>query len=84
MAPMQYRRHYHAHETTDAFAEGWDAHEQTASAQNPYRILLTRIELAGPKRPPIQVENLRRNAELWDRGWAEQAEVAAEERAGGL
>ena len=88
MAPMQYRRHYHAREIIDAFAEGWDAHEQAASAQNasaqnPYRALLART-LAGPKRPAAQVENLRRNAALWDQGWREQAEVAAEERVGGL
>ena len=80
MAPKHRKQHY-ARETTDAFAEGWDAHAETMGVKtvNPYRAELAQIEASPIKRSARQVENMRRDAELWDQGWQEQAEDAGEE-----
>lgn len=82
MAPGTPHRHHHAHETTDAFAEGWDAREQAVARGqkdhdpvNPYRVELQIVGELHSKRSARQVENMRRDAELWDQGWHERMEV---------
>jgi hypothetical protein len=42
---------------------------------NPYRVELTVIAECKAKRSRRQVENMERDAELWDQGWAERIEV---------
>jgi len=71
------KKSHSGHETTDAFAEGWDAREQEASARfksvvpNPYRAEIELISQKGTKRAKRQVEARLRNVELWDQGWQE-------------
>lgn len=82
-APTNHRKSHYAHEITDAFAEGWDAHEKAlpgTSPSNPYRAELIHIEIEHSKRSSRQVENMKRDAELWDQGWQEQGEDAEDEK----
>jgi hypothetical protein len=83
MAPNQHKKSHHAHETTDAFAEGWDAREAAiatgrAESINPYRVELYVISKLHSKRSGRQLENMERDAGLWDQGWHERG-LAQEE-----
>lgn len=75
------KKGHSGHETTDAFAEGWDAREREANARfksvvvNPYRAEIESIAQKGTKRAKRQIEARLRNVELWDQGWAECGEV---------
>lgn len=81
MAPNRHQKAHHAHETTDAFAEGWDARERAmasnASPVNPYRVELAFIAEVHSKRSSRQLDNMSRDADLWDAGWRERSEVKA-------
>lgn len=84
MAPNQHKKSHHAHETTDAFAEGWDAREAAIAAGttdrdpiNPYRVELDFIDETRAKRSTRQIENMERDADLWDQGWQER--IAADD-----
>lgn len=82
MSPNRHQKPHHAHETTDAFAEGWDARERALpneTIKNPYRIELASIEATHAKRSARQVEGMKHDAELWDQGWGAQAEDIGEE-----
>lgn len=82
MAPNQHRKPHYARETTDAFAEGWDAREHAISngrtaeePVNPYRVELQVIEELHHKRSAREVAGMQRDAELWDQGWKERIEA---------
>jgi hypothetical protein len=77
--------HHHQHETTDAFAEGWEAREKALpneTVANPYRVEMLAIALKGTKRAKRQVEARVRDVELWDQGWNESAEAIENARKG--
>jgi hypothetical protein len=78
------RRGHFQHETTDAFAEGWDAREKGVflATQNPYRVELDAILAKKAKRTERQLEALRRNVELWEQGWTESAEALEDAKKG--
>jgi len=87
MAPNNHRKEHHAHETTDAFAEGWDARERAMAAGkcdvppvNPYRVELAVIAELHSKRSARQLGNMARDADLWDAGWRERIEAEELER----
>lgn len=72
-----HRKAHYAIETTDAYADGWDAHEARPTEQfpagNPYHAELQRVA-AGQVKPAVrQLRNLRRDARLWDQGWIDWA-----------
>jgi len=73
MAPDQPSKHYYAQETTDAYAEGWDAHAAKPHAKtpppNPYRVELQQIATTHAKRSARQVDHMAGDADLWDAGW---------------
>jgi hypothetical protein len=82
----RHRKEHHAHETTDAFAEGWDARARALPnevVKNPYRAEAEAEEKArvlaaqavqrtprGPGRPAKKSSARGRDIELWDKGWA--------------
>jgi hypothetical protein len=75
----KHRKGHHAHETTDAFAEGWDAcvHARPGeSAVNPYRA--EPAALCQPGRPAKRSSARERDAALWDQGWAARKEDLAD------
>jgi hypothetical protein len=65
---------HHAHEITDAFAEGWDARARALPNErvvNPYRVTVSaQVELHAPGRPVKKNRARERDCELWDQGWA--------------
>ena len=70
------RKEHHSHETTDAFADGWDArldarYFPASQPVNPYRAEVELIAARGTKRSARQVAARVRNVELWDQGWKE-------------
>ena len=84
--PTSHRTKHHAHETTDAYAEGWDSHERAAAGavpRNPYRWRLARIVATRAKRSPRQIETMERDADLWDEGWRDFAEQTEDGQAQG-
>lgn len=79
-----HRKEHHTHETTDAFAEGWDARAHAlpnVTIQNPYRAeaeaeakeraaqAVQRVPRA-PGRPAKRSSARERDIVLWDQGWA--------------
>jgi hypothetical protein len=67
-----HRKEHHTHETTDAYAEGWDARARALPNEtvlNPYRAEIAEIKELELKRSQRQVEGRLRNVELWDQGW---------------
>lgn len=71
------RKEHHSHETTDAFADGWDARERALpneTVANPYRAELAIIAARHTKRSVKQAAARVRNVELWDQGWNECSE----------
>lgn len=78
------RRSHSQHETTDAFAEGWDARERGAflEVKNPYQVELDGILARKAKRTAGQFEALRRSVELWEQGWAECGEALEDAKKG--
>jgi len=54
--------------------------KREAPPVNPYRVELAVISELHSKRSPRQIENMERDADLWDRGWAERIEVEALEK----
>jgi hypothetical protein len=80
-----HRKHHHGHETTDAYAEGWEARERALPFEtipNPYRVEMLAIAVKGTKRAKRQVEARVRDVELWDQGWEDCAEAIADAKAG--
>jgi hypothetical protein len=80
-----HRKGHHTHETTDAFAEGWDARARALpneTVKNPYRAEAEAEAAAkalaaqgapkavrGPGRPAKKSSARERDIVLWDRGW---------------
>jgi hypothetical protein len=65
---------HHSHETTDAFAEGWDARQYALPNEvvvNPYRAEIVELSKQGTKRSKRQIAARERDVELWDQGWNE-------------
>lgn len=76
-----HRKGHHAHETTDAYAEGWDARErvgpQLMLKRNPYRTELAILIAAKPRTLARQVKAYEHNADLWEQGWADYGDDEA-------
>jgi hypothetical protein len=78
-----HRKGHHTHETTDAFAEGWDARARALPnevVKNPYRAeaeaeaqaLAEQAVLRVPRgsgRPAKKSSAREHDIELWDQGW---------------
>jgi len=76
----RHRKEHHTCETTDAYAEGWDARERALPnevVKNPYRAEIVEIAEQNLKRSARQVDARNRNAELWDQGWLDFEEELA-------
>jgi hypothetical protein len=65
---------HHSHETTDAFAEGWDARQYALPNEvvvNPYRAEIQYLARQNTKRSQRQIKARERDVVLWDQGWSE-------------
>lgn len=73
-----HRTKHSGHETTDAYAEGWDAREKALAFEtvaNPYRVEMVAIAAKKTKRSIRQVAARVRDVELWDQGWEDSSQA---------
>jgi hypothetical protein len=80
-----HHKHHHGHETTDAYAEGWEARERALNnetVKNPYRAEVEIIATKHTKRSMRQIEARMHDVELWDSGWNDRDEAIRDEKQG--
>jgi hypothetical protein len=68
----RHQKEHHAHETTDAFAEGWDSRARALPnevVKNPYRAEIAALSKKSGKQITRQINSRLRDAVLWDTGF---------------